>query len=416
MATLISTSGPTQTPDRKNSAPAVAILICTIVTVMEGYSLIVFGSVIPLLLTDGSLGITPQSAGVLGSLVYVGMFFGAILAGIIGDRVGRQPVLVAAIALFALGGLVAGLADSATGLGFARLLSGLGVGGAVTTALALARNHAPANRSSLVVNITMAGIPLGGTIAALLGIWLLPLYGWRVMFFVGAALTTVILLIVLIVRLEDRHAFREAKASAPTRDSSLKLLFSGRGSLIAILIAAVAVPNMFTWFGLNVWLTATMNALNFPLASALLFSLTLTAGAVIGSLATAFWADRWGALRVGTVTALFTVVGLVGAVWVGSQSLPALLVFIALMGAGGHSTMNLLNAATSNLFAPQIRGTAIGWANGISYFGAFGPIAGGLVLSSAAGPGGVFVLFGGSAVLAFVATGLFAAVTRKQHA
>lgn len=416
MSTTINNSGTQKkVPGRRTAGSAVAVLICTIVTVMEGYSLIVFGSVVPLLLEDPSLQLTAEAAGVLGSLVYIGMFFGAILAGVVGDRIGRQPVLAVSIALFGIGAVLAGLADSGTTLGLARLLSGLGVGGAVTTALALARNNAPRNRSSLVVNITMAGIPLGGTIAGLLGIWLLPLYGWRIMFFVGAALTAIIFLIVLFVPIENREAFR-LRSAEPKGQSSLRLLFTGRGLLLAALIAAVAIPNMFTWFGLNVWLTATMSALDFPLTSALLFSLTLTTGAVVGSLSTAVWADKWGSLKVGTITAFMTVLGLVGIVFIGSQSLPALLIFIALMGAGGHSTMNLINAATSNLFPEQIRGTAIGWANGVSYFGAFGPIVGGLVLGSAAGPTGIFVLFGASAVLAFAATATFAAVTRRQQA
>lgn len=399
---------------RGPASSAVAILICTVVTVMEGYSLIVFGSVIPLLLTDSTLNITPESAGVLGSLVYIGMFFGAILAGVIGDRIGRQPVLAVSIALFAIGGVLAGMADSGTTLGLARLLSGLGVGGAVTTALALARGNAPAHRASLVVNITMAGIPLGGTIAGFLGIWLLPVHGWRIMFFLGAALTAIILAVVLIVPIENRDNYK-ARTQAERTQSPFKQLLSGRGLLLAVLIAAVAVPNMFTWFGLNVWLTATMSALEYPLTSALLFTLTLTGGAVVGSLSTAVWADKWGTLKVGSVTALMTVIGLVGIVSIGSQSLPALLVFIALMGAGGHSTMNLLNAATSNLFPERIRGTAIGWANGVSYFGALGPIVGGLVLASEAGPGGIFVLFGCSAIGAFLAVVVFAAVTRSQR-
>lgn len=415
MSTTINTSSTKAPTTRRGPASsAVAILICTVVTVMEGYSLIVFGSVIPLLLTDPSLHITPESAGVLGSLVYIGMFFGAIFAGVIGDRIGRQPVLAVSIALFALGAVLAGLADSGTTLGLARLLSGLGVGGAVTTALALARGNAPAHRASLVVNITMAGIPLGGTIAGFLGIWLLPIHGWRIMFFVGAALTAVILAIVLIVPIENRENYKATTRAGKTR-SPFKQFLSGRGLLLAVLIAAVAIPNMFTWFGLNVWLTATMSALEYPLTSALLFTLTLTGGAVAGSLSTAVWADKWGTLKVGSVTALMTVIGLVGIVSIGSQSLPALLVFIALMGAGGHSTMNLLNAATSNLFPEEIRGTAIGWANGVSYFGALGPIVGGLVLASAAGPGGVFVLFGGSAIVAFAAIVVFAAVTRSQR-
>lgn len=410
---VIARTGSTTPPDvpptaasRSHARPGIAVLICTIVTIMEGYSLIVYGSVVPLLLGDSSLGLTAESAGVVGGLVYVGMFFGAIGAGVLGDRTGRQPVLLVCIAVFGLGLLAAGLAGSGTALGVARLASGLGVGGAVVTALAIARGHAAANRVSLVVNLTMAGIPIGGTLAALLGIVIMPAYGWRPMFFLGALLTLAILVVAAVIRLEPRSS--APTADAGRRSSTLRAVFSGRGTLFAVLAAAVAIPNMFTWFGLNVWLVGTMSALQYPLTSALAFSLTLTAGAIIGSLGTAVWADRWGVLKVGTVTAAATVVGLAG-VLVAGRSLPVLFACIFLMGVGGHSTANLLNAAISNLYPAAARGTAMGWMNGMSYFGALGPVLGGIALAGH-GPYGVFALYGFSALLAFVVIAVFARV------
>jgi AAHS family benzoate transporter-like MFS transporter len=388
----------------------VAILICTIVTVMEGYSLIVYGSVIPLLLTDRSLGLDPSTAGLVGSVIYAGMLVGALVCGVVGDRIGRQPVLLVGIALFSLGFLVSGVAGSVWTLGLARLLSGLGVGGAISTALALARGHAPRHRASLVVNITMAGIPLGGALTALIGLAVLPTLGWRPMFFIGAGLTVLIFLVVLAVRLEVREPVAERGGSPERPVAPLRQMFRGRGRLLALLIAAVAIPNMFTWFGLNVWLTAAMTALKYPLTSALLFAFTLTAGAVIGSMVAAPLADRFGAPRVAKVTGALTVLGLAGIV-VGAP-LPVMLLCVALMGAGGHTTENLLNAAASDLYPAPIRGTVLGWTNGTSYIGAIGPIFGGLVIGSHLGAYGVFVLFGCSAVLVLVALTAFGAAAR----
>jgi MFS transporter, AAHS family, benzoate transport protein len=408
------TSARTPRRARPTAGGGLAILICTVVTIMEGYSLIVYGSVVPLLLDDTTLGLTARTAGVVGGLVYVGMFFGALTAGVVGDRIGRQPVLLVCIAVFGLGLLAAGLAGSGTTLGVARLASGLGVGGAVVTALAIARGHAASHRVGLVVNLTMAGIPIGGTVAALLGIVVMPTLGWRPMFYLGAALTLVILLVAAAVRLERPREAAAAPPSSSPRNATLRTLFTGRGRLFAVLAAAVAIPNMFTWFGLNVWLVGTMSALQYPLTSALAFSLTLTAGAIIGSLGTAVWADRWGVLRVGAVTAAATVVGLAAALLVG-RSLPVLFAGIFLMGVGGHSTANLLNAAVSNLFPAAVRGTAMGWTNGMSYFGALGPVLGGIVLAGQ-GPYGVFALYGVSAVVALVVITVFARVAGRAAA
>jgi AAHS family benzoate transporter-like MFS transporter len=108
------------------------------------------------------------------------------------------------------------------------------------------------------------------------------------------------------------------------------------------------------------------------------------------------------------VTAAATVVGLAG-VLVAGRSLPVLITCIFLMGVGGHSTANLLNAAVTNLFPAAARGTAMGWLNGMSYFGAFGPVLGGVVLADA-GPYAVFALYGASALLALAVITVFARV------
>ncbi|MFD7133804.1 MFS transporter [Streptomyces sp. NPDC059894] len=158
-----------------------------IITVIEGFNLIVFGSVVPLLLKDASLGITDAQTGLVGGLVYIGAIGGSLLAPVIAERAGRKHVLVLAIALFAVGATLTAASVGVAMLAAARFLTGAGVGCALTTAMTLARNHAAARHASLVVTITMAGIPLGGVAASLLAVPVLPALGWRPMFLVGAA-------------------------------------------------------------------------------------------------------------------------------------------------------------------------------------------------------------------------------------
>jgi AAHS family benzoate transporter-like MFS transporter len=247
----------------------------------------------------------------------------------------------------------------------------------------------------------------------LIAMGVMPLFGWRPMFFIGALLTLVILVFVLLNQLEDAAAFAARKTAQTGGHPSVKQLFKGRFAVFAALIAAAAIPNMFTWYGLNTWLTAVMGELDFALTDALLFSFTLTGGAIVGSFLTATWADKWGAVKVGAVMASLTAAGLVGMV-TGPQSTSFLLVCVALMGAGGHTTMNLINTAATNLFPSALRGTALGWSNGTSYIGAIAsPFTGGLFLSSF-GPYGVFFLYGASAVTAALVMTYFSTVQHKD--
>ena len=84
------------------SQPAI-IALCMVITVIEGYNLIVFGSVVPLLLDDAGLGVAPSQIGAIGGLVYIGAVIGALLAPVVGERIGRKRVLLGTVALFAVG-------------------------------------------------------------------------------------------------------------------------------------------------------------------------------------------------------------------------------------------------------------------------------------------------------------------------
>jgi AAHS family benzoate transporter-like MFS transporter len=84
------------------------------------------------------------------------------------------------------------------------------------------------------------------------------------------------------------------------------------------------------------------------------------------------------------------------------------LVCVALMGIGGHSAQNLINATATGAVAPHSRGTILGLTNTMAFIGSFmGPFFGGLAFASE-GPSGLFSLYAGSAVLCLlISVGLF---------
>ena len=70
----------------------VAVLVCWLFVVFDGYDLIVYGNVIPSLQREWGIG--PATAGTLGSLAFVGMMIGAVLAGRLSDAVGRKRAVI----------------------------------------------------------------------------------------------------------------------------------------------------------------------------------------------------------------------------------------------------------------------------------------------------------------------------------
>jgi len=396
------------------SHPAV-IVLCMIITVIEGFNLIVFGSVVPLLLKDSTLGITDQQIGLIGGLVYIGAIIGALLAPVVAERIGRKRVLILAIGLFALGAILTGASISGPMLALARFVTGFGVGGALTTAMTVARNSAASRRASIVVTITMAGIPLGGVVASLLAIPILPAFGWRPMFFIGAGTALAILVAVLRVPIPTDTP-QEVAGRGWTGRHKLAALFTGRGAVVAVIVAVCAIANMVAWQGLNVWATQSMVSLGYSLSAALLFAFTLTGAAVLGSFATGWAADRHGTALLTVVTSACTLLGLAGMLLL-PLSVLTTVVCIGLMGIGGHSTMNLVHTTTSDIYPLPVRAAALGWSNSTSFIGAFlGPALGGAAIASG-GAHGVFTTFAIAAAVCFAAvSALFVADRVSTHA
>jgi MFS transporter, AAHS family, benzoate transport protein len=382
------------------------IALCMIVTIIEGYNVIVFGSVVPLMLTDTSLRIDEPTIGLVGGIIYAGALIGVLGGTALGDRYGRHRVIALAVAVFAAGSALVALAATPEFLGMGRLITGIGIGGAVPAAMTLARNHAPKQRGTLVIAITMAGIPLGGTLAALLGIFLIPVWGWRPMFWLGAGMTLVILVVLLSCRISESA---EVRGTTLTPAQKFTALFKGRGWILVLIAALTAGTNTVTWLGLNVWLPASMKSFGFSLTEALIFAFTLTGAAVIGSWFTATAADKFGSAKIGILCAALTLTGVLG-ILLGPVSFGVALVCIALIGIGGHSTGNLVASTATSAVAPHSRGTILGLTNLVSFIGSFlGPTLGGTAFA-ANGPAGILTFYSASAILCLIlSAGLYVA-------
>lgn len=384
------------------------VALCMMVTIMEGYNLIVFGSVVPLLLQDAALGVDEKTVGLIGGIVYLGALIGVFLGTSLAARFGRYQLLLASAAVFAGGSVLAALSTSAMFLGSARLITGIGVGAAITTAMTLARNHAPQNKGSLVITITMAGVPLGGTIAAVFGIYLMPLFGWRSLFWLGALLTAGVLTVLVMNRIHEPEETRHDGTPA----SGLRGLFGSDQRLFVILVALAAVTNMVVWLGLNVWLAEAMRGYGFDLQAALVFAFTLTGAAVLGSWFTALAGDRFGPSKIVVLCAAFTLTGLAGLL-TAHDSMPLALFWVSIIGIGGHSAQNLINATASGAVPPASRGTILGITNAMAFIGSFlGPTIGGVYFATQ-GSNGLFGLYAVTAgVCLCICAGLLSATGR----
>ena len=121
-----------------------------------------------------------------------GMVIGGFIGGYIGDRVGRRMALLGSVISFGALTILVSFANDVTTLTALRFFAGLGLGGAMPNAAALASEYVPLRQRPSAVTLTIVCIPLGGTLAGFTGALVLPAYGWRALFLVGGSLPLIL--------------------------------------------------------------------------------------------------------------------------------------------------------------------------------------------------------------------------------
>ena len=294
----------------------------------DGYDLVVYGACVSTFLRDVTqLGaVTPAIAGQLGSYALFGVLVGALLAGSVGDIIGRRKIMLFAYAWFSIGMAVTALTSSVTAFGIMRFLTGAGVGALLATTAALVAEFAPKGKKNLCNAIVYCGVPAGSLMAAALAIVLMNMIGWRGLFMVGALpLITLLPLAYFkmpesVVWLAARGRIDEARtvaertgidmveAAAPSMSGPIDHGTSGGKAswaglftsypLATFLLGLMSGTGLLLVYSLNTWLPELMLRAGFNAKGSLSFLMVLNGGAVVGALLASKAADRIGAKRV----------------------------------------------------------------------------------------------------------------------
>lgn len=415
--------------------------LATMGLIFDGYDLVVYGAVVSIFLRNpGEIGqVTPAMAGALGSYALIGVLVGALLAGAVGDLIGRRKVMLLAYAWFSIGMGVTALMSSTTTFGMLRFVTGLGVGALVATTGAIVSEFAPPGKKNLCNAITYAGVPMGSLLAALLAIILLEGIGWRGMFWIGA-LPLITLLPLAFFKMPESPAWLasrgrldEARAVAertgmplpaappsreePTRTTRERVGFAGLFSrqyvIPTLVLGLMSATCLLLVYSLNTWLPELMRRAGFNAKGSLAFLLVLNGGAVIGALVASRVADRLGPKRV--IASCF----LIGAVSIGFLTLDlplgVLLMFIAIAGLGTSGTQILIYGFVANYYRTNVRGAGVAWCAGFGRLGGVGgPLLGGFLIAAGFALNSIFYVLAGLALLGVVLA-LLVPLARRSH-
>jgi SHS family lactate transporter-like MFS transporter len=111
---------------------------------------------------------------------------GALLFGLLADRYGRRIPLMANVIYFSVIELACGFAPNFTVFLVLRALFGIGMGGEWGVGASLAMEAAPTRLRGILSGILQSGYSIGYLLAAVAARFLLPVWGWRPMFWIGA--------------------------------------------------------------------------------------------------------------------------------------------------------------------------------------------------------------------------------------
>ena len=134
----------------------------------------------------------------VGGYSLMGAAVGALGLGSLADKIGRKYTILGCFTLFCVVMFLTGFTNSPVLFGVCRVLTGFGIGGTMPNIVALASEYIPLQNRAWGIAALSSGMPLGSCVGPAIGMWLLPLYGWRSVYFVGVL---PILLLPLVIKL-----------------------------------------------------------------------------------------------------------------------------------------------------------------------------------------------------------------------
>ena len=281
---------------------------------LDGFELYLSGGVLGALTRSGWSTMALNAAFVTST--FLGMTVGAWAAGVVGDRFGRKFAYQFNLMLFGAASIGAAFAPNMETLIGLRFFMGVGLAAEVVVGYAMLTEFVPAKVRGRMIGL-LAVITNSSLLAAtLLGIWILPRFGWRYMFLIVGICAVVVWLMRYSMpesprwlQAKGRNADAElilnkigARASTfvPRNDSrdaaktSMAILFKPPMLVRTLIGMLVNVVTGFCPYGFVNWLPTFFVKQGESIASSLQWTLVMSIGAPLGAGLGLLLADRLG--------------------------------------------------------------------------------------------------------------------------
>lgn len=384
----------------------IVVALCIALNALDGFDVLAISFAAPGIAEEW--GVDKATLGIVLSMELLGMAAGSALIGNVADRIGRRPTILACLVVMALGMYAAMHAAGVTSLSVVRFLTGIGIGGMLSSTSAMVAEFSNEKRRGLNVALNIAGYSTGAILGGLLASKLLAETGdWRSVFLVGAIASAAMIPLAffflpesiesLIARrpagVLDRvnhtlvrigHAPVEALPPVPERalKPSIASLFGSGFARITILLTIAYFAQILFFYYIQKWVPKIVVDMGFDAAQAgrvlVAANVGNLAGAVIIGLASQRFALR--PLVAGAMLAGFAAIALFG---VAGADLTRLSITVAVAAFFINAGVVGMYPLLAQAYPAALRASGTGFVIGVGRGGsALGPVVAGALFAS----------------------------------
>jgi putative MFS transporter len=342
-------------------------------------------------------GLTTGQIGWLGSAGMLGMILGAALSGMAADKWGRRTVVMWTLIIYGIASGLSGFSVNYTMLLVLRFFTGFGLGGELPAASTLVSEYSPTKIRGRNVIILESFWAWGWIIAALVAYALIPVYGWRVAFFVGAipALFAAYLrkavpesprYLEAVGKYEEadklvREMEKQANINIPVNANKskvnketkihlpLKELWSKKYIRSTAVLWTIWFGINFGYYGFVLWTPSLLMAQGFTLVKSFEFTLIMCLAQLPGYFSAAYLVEKIGRKKV--LTIYFAGTALAAWLFGHSGSITEVLIYGCLLYFFSLGAWGCVYAYTPEVYPTVARGSGSGWAAAFGRIGAF---------------------------------------------
>ena len=372
-------------------------------------------------------GLSPDQMGFIGSIGLIGMAIGAVFAGTLADVFGRKKVFAGTLVLYSLATGLCGLAWNYQSLLLFRFLVGFGLGGQLPVAITLVGEYSPAGKRGRFLVLLESFWAVGWLLAALISYLIIPRFGWKIAFFMGAVPALYVFYIwrhvpesvrflaqknrlseahALLRSIEERCGLKPAEKAEFKAGETAKISFgevwSGKMLRRTVCLWILWFCIVFSYYGIFIWLPSLMVKSGHTLIQTFEYVLIMTVAQLPGYFSAAYFVERIG--RKATLSAYLALCA-VCAYFFGQGGNPGVIILWgSLMSFFNLGAWGVVYTYTPEMYPTRYRAGGSGWAAGFGRVGGIlAPMVVAKMLSGGAGDyQTVFAMFTGVLLLAAV--------------